>query len=142
MDAAVLRDRLPEVTQSLSSAQAAALCSAGIERARKCLQGGHFVRCCHTTHSLFRDLPGAAGVVGSAAVCDPTLRVQMLGMEICNNFVPNGSDFGGGLYVMLHEHCSCTLEVVVTSDPPLFVGLNLHTRTKGNDQRTEVFQNF
>ena len=39
MDAAVLGDRLPEVTQSLSSAQAASLCSAGIGRARKCLQG-------------------------------------------------------------------------------------------------------
>ena len=39
MDAAVLGDRLPEVTQSLSSAQAASLCSSGIGRARKCLQG-------------------------------------------------------------------------------------------------------
>ena len=36
MDAAVLGDRLPEGTQS---AQAAPSCSAGIERARKCLQG-------------------------------------------------------------------------------------------------------
>ena len=48
--------------KSLSSAQAASLCSAGIERAlRKCLQGEHFVRCCHDTHGLlFRGLPGRA----------------------------------------------------------------------------------
>ena len=47
------------------------LCSAGIERARKCLQGFHFMRCCHSTHGLhFR---GSVGVTrgGAAAVCDP-----------------------------------------------------------------------
>ena len=38
--------------KSLSSAQAASLCSAGIERARKCLQAWHFLRCCHSTHGL------------------------------------------------------------------------------------------
>ena len=35
-----------------SSAQAASLCGAGIERARKCLQGEHFMRCRHSTRSL------------------------------------------------------------------------------------------
>ena len=45
---------------SLSSARAAPLCSAGIERARKCWQGKYFVRCCHSPHGLlFR---GSAGV--------------------------------------------------------------------------------
>ena len=69
-DAAVLGDRLPEVTQKPFPGQAASLCSAGIERARKCLQGYHFVRCCHTARSL---LSGSSlGVAGeSAAVCDP-----------------------------------------------------------------------
>ena len=71
VEAAVLGDRLPEVTQSLCSAHAS-LCSAGIERerARKCLQGYHFVRRCHSTHSLL--LRGSPGVArGSAAVWDP-----------------------------------------------------------------------
>ena len=39
MAAAVLGDRLPEGGNSLASAQAAVPCSAGIERAGKCLQG-------------------------------------------------------------------------------------------------------
>ena len=49
--------------KSVSSAQAAPLCSVGIERARKCLQGLQFVRCCQ----------GLCGghQRGSAAVCDP-----------------------------------------------------------------------
>ena len=41
--------------KGLSSAQAASLCSAGIERAQECLQGEHFVR----------------GSPGGSAVCDP-----------------------------------------------------------------------
>ena len=57
--------------KSLSSAQAASLCSACIERTRNGLQGEHFVRCCHSTHILlFRGFPGVAGG-RSPAVCDP-----------------------------------------------------------------------
>ena len=41
-----------QIAKSLSSGQAASLCSAGIERTRKCLQGEHCVRCCHSAHSL------------------------------------------------------------------------------------------
>ena len=57
--------------------QPALFCSAGIERTRECLQGEHFVRCCHSTHSpLFRFF--SRGCLrrggGSAAVCDPNLR--------------------------------------------------------------------
>ena len=72
MDTAVLGDRLPEVSQrSLSSAQAASLCSAGIVRALTCPQGDHFVRCCHSTQSLlFRDFRGGPQR-RSAAVCNP-----------------------------------------------------------------------
>ena len=56
--------------KSLSSAQAASVYSASIVRTRRCLQGEHFVRCCHSTHSLlFRVFRGFGGEV-SAAVCD------------------------------------------------------------------------
>ena len=45
--------------KSLFSAQTAPLSSAGIERAQKCLQGQHVVRCCHSAHGLlFRDSAG------------------------------------------------------------------------------------
>ena len=63
--------------KSLSSAQAAPLYSASIERARKCLQGWH----CHSTHSLlFR---GSAGVTrgGQRQFATQTLRVHFLGIE-------------------------------------------------------------
>ena len=64
-------DRLPEVTQKPFLGQAASFCSAGIENARKCLQGEHFVRFFYATHSLlFRSFPEVAGGV-SAVVCDP-----------------------------------------------------------------------
>ena len=44
--------------KALSSAQAAPLCSAGIERARNCLQALHFLRCRHSAHGLlFRAQP-------------------------------------------------------------------------------------
>ena len=57
--------------KSLSLAQKASLCSASIERARKCLQAWHFVRRRHSTYSLlFRDFRGVSPEV-SAAVCDP-----------------------------------------------------------------------
>ena len=69
VDAAVLGTDFRRSPKSLSSAQAASLCSAGIERARSCLEGKHFVRCC--AHSLlFRVFGGRRGG-GSAAVCDP-----------------------------------------------------------------------
>ena len=60
---------------------AAPLCSVGIERARKGSQGWHFVRCCHSTHSLlFR---GPAGVTreGQQQFGTQTLRVHLLGLE-------------------------------------------------------------
>ena len=67
--------------KSLSSAQAAPLCSAGIERPRKCLRGQHFLRCCHSTHGLlFR---GSAAVTrgGRQRFVTQTLRVHLLGLE-------------------------------------------------------------
>ena len=73
MDAALLGDKLPEVTRNLvTTYQAASLFAvAGIERARKCLQGEHSVTCCHST--CFSAFQGFSGVAtrGSAAVCDP-----------------------------------------------------------------------
>ena len=55
----------------LSSAQAPSLCSAGIERTQKCLQGEHFVRCCsQCPQSAFQEFSGGCRW-GSAAVCDP-----------------------------------------------------------------------
>ena len=64
--------------KDLSSAQAGSLCSAGIERARKCLQGDHFLRCCDSTRSLlFRGFGGREG--GSAAVY---LCVLLLALEL------------------------------------------------------------
>ena len=66
MDAAVLQDRLSEVTRKplkgfLRPTQPL-FSSAGIERARKCLQGEHFVRCCHSTYSLlFSGFRGSSG---------------------------------------------------------------------------------
>ena len=66
--------------KSLSSAQAASLCSAGIERARKCLQAEHFVRCCHSTRSLlFRGSPGVARG-GQQRFAPQTLCVHLLGI--------------------------------------------------------------
>ena len=56
--------------KNLSSTEAASRCSAGIERARNCLQGEHFARCCHSAHGLL--FKGSLEVArGSAAVCDP-----------------------------------------------------------------------
>ena len=68
--------------KSLSSAQAAPLSSGGIERAQKCLQGWHFVRCCHSTPGLlFR---GSAGVTrgGQQQFATQTLRVHLLGIDL------------------------------------------------------------
>ena len=66
-------------SESLSSADSSSLCSAGIERARKCLQGDHFVRCCHSTYSL----QGFSGVVrgGQQQFATQTLRVHLLGIQ-------------------------------------------------------------
>ena len=47
--------------KSLSSAQAASLCSAGIKRSRKCLQGGHFVICCHSGYVRPHSTAGVGG---------------------------------------------------------------------------------
>ena len=44
---------------------------AGIERARKCLRGEHFVRCSDSTHGLLFRGSGGVPRGGSAAVCDP-----------------------------------------------------------------------
>ena len=68
IDAAVLGDRLAG-GHPKASAQAAPLCSAGVERARKCLQGWHLVRYCQSTHGLlFR---GSAGVTSQEG---PTIK--------------------------------------------------------------------
>ena len=69
--------------ESLSSAQAASLCSAGIERTAKCLQGEQFLRCCHSTHSLlFRVFVGVAGGGGfQQQFATQTLRVHLLGIH-------------------------------------------------------------
>ena len=56
--------------KSLSSAQAASLCSAGIERARECLQGYHFEMLSQYPQSAFYGVLRGSRV-GSAAVCDP-----------------------------------------------------------------------
>ena len=64
-------DRLPEVTQKpFLGPGSLSLQSAGIERTRMCLQGEHFVRCCHSTHSLLfggfsRGCWGGGGVSSS-----------------------------------------------------------------------------
>ena len=64
-----------------ASAQAASLCSAGIERARKRLRGEHFVRCCRTTHCLLlRGFPGVARG-GQQQFATQTLRVHLLGLQ-------------------------------------------------------------
>ena len=82
MDAVVLGDSLPEVTQRPSSAQVASLCNAGIEKTRKCLQGVHFVRCCHSTHSLLvRGFPGLPGG-GQQQFVTQTFRVHLLGIDL------------------------------------------------------------
>ena len=68
--------------KSLSSAQTAPLCSAGSERARKCSQGYHFLRCCHSTHGLlFR---GSAGITrgGQQQFATQTLRVHLVGIDL------------------------------------------------------------
>ena len=83
MDAAVLGDRLSEGTQKPLLGPGSP-CSAGIERARKCLQGEHFVRCCHSTHGLlFR---GSAGVTrrGQQQFATQPLRVRLLGIDSLN----------------------------------------------------------
>ena len=69
--------------ESLSSAHAAPLCSAGIERARKSLQGERFVRCCHTTHSLLFRVSPRATRGGQQQFVTQTLRVHLLGL--CKN---------------------------------------------------------
>ena len=79
--------RLPK---SLSSSQAASPRSAGIERARKCLQGKHVLRCSHSTHSLlFR---GSAGVTreGQQQFAIQTLRVRLLCIDLRAGFRQNG----------------------------------------------------
>ena len=58
-----------------------ALCSAGIERARKCVQGEHFVRDAVTVPTVcFSGFSGAARA-GSAAVCDPNPSRPVLGID-------------------------------------------------------------
>ena len=67
MDAAVLGDRLPEVTQKPFLGPGSLSRSAGIERARKCMQG---LRTCEMpSQYLLKGFRGFAR--GSAAVCDP-----------------------------------------------------------------------
>ena len=60
------------------------LCSAGIERTRKCLQGYHFVRCCHSTHSLLFMGFFAGRRGGQQQFATQALRVHLLGLEIHN----------------------------------------------------------
>ena len=78
MDPAFLGNRLLEVTQEPSSAQAASLCRAGIERMRKCLQGENCVRHCHSTHTVCFQ-----GFLGEGQQKFPTqiLRVRLLGID-------------------------------------------------------------
>ena len=86
MDAAVLGTDCWRCPKSLSSAQAAPLCSALIQRTRKCLQNEHFVRCCHSTHKLlFRRFPGVGGG-GQQQFATQTLRVHLLGIEKSGSF--------------------------------------------------------
>ena len=52
---------------------------------RKCLQGEHFVRCCHRTHRLFfRGFPGVAvwgGGGGLQQFATQTLHVHLLSVD-------------------------------------------------------------
>ena len=51
------------------------------QRARKCQQGEHFVRCCHSTHSLlFRDFREVTRG-DQQQFATQTLRVHLLGIE-------------------------------------------------------------
>ena len=74
-----------EVTKGLSMAQAASLCSAGMERAQKCLQGEHFVRCCQSTHSLLQEFSKGCGGGGggSAAVCNLSKKYRTQYTSLC-----------------------------------------------------------
>ena len=72
MDAAVLGTDCRRSPKSLSSAQAASLCSARIEKTRTCLQGDHFVRCCHRIPpSAFQGFSGLAGAGGVSSSLRP-----------------------------------------------------------------------
>ena len=79
MDAAVLGNRLPEVAQTRFLGPGSLSLQSRIESARKCLWGEHFVRCCHSTHSL-----GSSGVArgGQQQFATQTLRVHLLSIEL------------------------------------------------------------
>ena len=80
------------------------MCSAGIGRTRKCLQGEHFVRCCHSIHSLFfRVFSGVVG--GSAAVCDPNPPRLSLGTD-SYNFLQEIVSFCRKICFCRHMHFS------------------------------------
>ena len=89
--------------KSLPSAQAASLCSAGFERARRCSQVEHFVRCCHSTYSLlFRRSPGVIRGGGRQQFATQTLRVLLLGLDA--NFDKQRWLFTFSAYMCIHVY--------------------------------------
>ena len=87
MDAAVLRDRLPEATQKPLFGPATALFSAGILRARKCLQK-HFSDAV-TVRTAFQGFCGVTSLRGGQQqFATQTLRVHLLEPFVFLAFFP------------------------------------------------------
>ena len=81
MDAAVLGDRLPEVTEKPFFA--AALCSAGIEKTRKCFQGEPFCEMLSQyPQSAFQGFSGGCRGWVSSSLRPKALCVHLLGINV------------------------------------------------------------